>query len=314
MSSIDAAVVVGAGAVGASLAAMLAEINPASVFVSASGERQERYRRRGFVVNGKTFHFRMADPSMVGAADLIIVAVKNYHLEEAIEEMRPFVGAHTIILSLLNGVTAVPRLRAEFGADKVPLAMILGIDAHRKENQIHYSKRGEIYFGFEQAYARQHDSRIRAVARFFDAHRIQYRIPADILREVWFKFMLNVGLNQWSAVLRAPYGIFVSNPHARSLLIDTMREVVQLSEKLQTGLQPGDVERALTVIAGMPPQGQTSMLQDVLAGRKTEVDAFAGAVVNLAQQEGLAVPLNQALYRALSVLEGSVPAGAEGLA
>ncbi len=110
MKNIVSVVVVGAGAIGASIAVRLMEAGK-QVVISANGERKARYLKQGFVVNGRQYFLPVKDKYEADPADLVIIAVKNYSLEEAIEEMRPYVSINTIILSLLNGIDAVPRLR-----------------------------------------------------------------------------------------------------------------------------------------------------------------------------------------------------------
>lgn len=305
MDRISSVVIVGAGAVGASIAAMLSDSGHADVRVCASGERQERYRKEGFVVNGTRYFFPLAEKDTSRKADLVILAVKNYSLDEAIDEMKPFVGNDTIILSLLNGITAVPRLREEFGADKVPFAMILGIDAHRHANEVQFSSKGQIFFGFEKERLSAGESKLRVLGDFLGVCNVPCRIPEDIVKEIWFKFMMNVAVNQWSALLRAPYSLFHRSRHARALLEQTMAEVVNLSEKFGTGLSEDDIAKMLSILDGLPSFGRTSMLQDVEAGRRTEVEAFAGTMVRLSKEAGIRCPCNELLYQAICAIEES---------
>ena len=96
--------------------------------------------------------------------------------------------------------------------------------------------------------------------------------------------MINVGINQGSAVLRAPYGLFQRSEYARELMVDAMREVLALSELEQTGLGESDIDAWLDTLRGLNPEGKTSMVQDVEAGRPTEVDLFAGTVLEIASR------------------------------
>ncbi len=113
--------------------------------------------------------------------------------------------------------------------------------------------------------------------------------------EMWWKFMVNVGINQASAVLRAPYGAFRADGDARSLMLALMDEVVAVSAAEGVPLGPGDIARWDAVLAGQPAEGRTSMHQDVEAGRRTEVDIFAGRVVELGARHGIATPYNEAM-------------------
>jgi len=304
MKNIVSVVVVGAGAIGASIAVRLMEAGK-QVVISANGERKARYLKQGFVVNGRQYFLPVKDKYEADPADLVIIAVKNYSLEEAIEEMRPYVSVNTIILSLLNGIDAVPRLRREFGEDSVPYAMILGIDALREENRVQYLAKGRIFFGFEKEKVEKNASTLAVLEEFFRTSDIAFVVPEDIVKEIWFKFMINVGLNQWSALIRAPYRLFQDSPHGQELLSKTMIEVISLSKRYGGNLEETDIDRAIAVLKTLAPQGKTSMLQDVEARRQTEVDAFAGAMKRLAKAADLDVPINAILYDAIRAIEDS---------
>jgi len=115
--------------------------------------------------------------------------------------------------------------------------------------------------------------------------------------------MVNVGANQASAVRRANYGALRSSPEARELMDSAMREVITLAASLKVDLGEEDIGEWNKVLAGMNPEGKTSMFQDVEAGRKTEVEMFAGTVIELGKRYGVATPVNQRLFEELKRIE-----------
>ena len=311
MKEIKSALVVGAGAIGAAVASRIFDADPDAVAICATGARRERYARYGFVVNGRRYAFRLAEADDDGPFGLILVAVKNYDLSGAIEAMKPYVGPDTTIISLLNGIGSEDILASEFGAGKVPLATIIGIDALRAGNEIRFASAGEIRFGEGKDATEELKPRIAAALRFFSSHNVRAVVPGDMVRTLWFKFMLNVGINQWSAVLRAPYGFFQTSPSSRALLADTMREVIALADARGMELNEGDIELVFATIDGLRGEGKTSMLQDIEAERKTEVEAFAGFVVENSKAIGLDAPINRALLLAIRAMEEGFPLGSK---
>jgi len=303
MKEIKSALVVGAGAIGAAIASRIFDIDSRAIAICATDSRRERYERDGFVVNERRYAFNIANPERDAPFDLIIAAVKNYDLADAIETMRPYVGPETTILSLLNGITSEEILRKEFGAEKVPLALIIGIDALRVGGRISFGSPGEIWFGDEKNNPDALSPRVAAVSRFFATHNVPALVPDDMIRALWFKYMFNVGINQWSAVLRASYRLFQVSPSSRTLIAETMKEVVALSSALGTGLAESDIDVTFATIDKLSGEGKTSMLQDVDAERKTEVEAFAGVVVEKSRKCGLDAPINQALLLAIGAME-----------
>jgi len=112
-----------------------------------------------------------------------------------------------------------------------------------------------------------------------------------------------VGANQTSAVLRANYGTLKISPEARELMDSAMREVIAIARAMKVGLSEKDIEEWYKVLEPLNPEGKTSMFQDVEAGRKTEVEMFAGTVIELGKRCGVATPVNQRLFDELRRIE-----------
>jgi len=302
MPEIETIAIIGAGAVGGAYAAILYDWNPRSVSLIAGGGRFDRLSREGLIVNGRAYRIpvlRPEDPSP--PSDLIIVAVKHHHLDSAIVEMRNRVGDETIILSVMNGIESEERIGAAYGMDKVLYAVSVGIDAQREGNRINYTNQGRIFFG--EAGNDFLSDRVKRVQALFDRAGIAYVTPPDMIRTLWWKFMINVGINQASAVLRAPYSVFQKSREAQELMDSAMREVIALAGKIGVSLSGNDVDDWYRVLAGLDPDGKTSMLQDVEAGRKTEVEMFAGRMIELGKRHGVPTPVNQRLFDEIKAIE-----------
>jgi 2-dehydropantoate 2-reductase len=180
-------------------------------------------------------------------------------------------------------------------------AIAVGIDAQRTGNSITFSKLGKLVFG--EADNTILSARVRHIQALLDYAQIPYDTPQDMLRMMWWKFMINVGINQTSAILRAPYGVFHTSEHAQAIMEAAMHEVITLAQAAQVDLVPDDITEWYEILTTLHPQGKTSMLQDIEAGRTTEVDIFAGKVVTLGTAHGIPTPVNQILLHAIKTLE-----------
>ena len=296
--------IVGAGAMGAAYASMFHDMDPACVFLHAGGPRHRRLREQGLIVNGRPYALPVIKPEdKVPPSDLVLVAVKNHHLPEAIKDMGNLVGENTLFLSVMNGIDSEEQIGHLYGMEKVLYAVAVGIDAMREANVVTYSKKGKLYFG--EASNTSLTDRVRALRTLFERAGIVSEIPEDMIRTLWWKFMINVGINQASAVLRAPYGVFHSSAEARELMESAMEEVIHVARKAKINLTEQDIADWHAFLSNLPPAGKTSMLQDVEAGRKTEVEIFAGKVLSLGEQFRVPTPVNQTLFRILKVTEQS---------
>ncbi len=301
MKSIRKVAILGAGAMSAAYAAMFSEAGNFDVAFIAGGERRARLAAHGVTVNGRRHAVAVVGPDEADTpADLILVALKHHHLAEALPQIEKFVGRRTTILSVMNGLSSEEIIGTRYGLDKLVYAIAVGIDAVRDGARFIYSKPGKIFFG---PTAQSGEDRLALLGEALTRAGIANEVPPDIRRTLWWKFMINVGINQASAVLRAPYGVFQSSADARALMEMLMGEVIALAPKAGVDLGSADLKAWSDVLAGLAPQGKTSMLQDIEAGRKTEVEIFAGKMVELGQRYQVPTPVNDAVLRIIRVLE-----------
>jgi 2-dehydropantoate 2-reductase len=304
MDPIRRVAILGAGAMGAVYASKFLEVDGFSTAVVARGERHDRLVRDGLVVNGKRYAVPVLHPDAPGEpADLILVALKDHQLPGAIPDLKRLVGDQTTLLSVMNGLDSEEVIGSAYGLDKVLYAIAVGIDALRRGNEVTYTKAGKIFFG--EAANTEPSPRVRRVQEAFTRAGIVYETPPDMVRLLWWKFMINVGMNPASAVMRAPYGVFQSSPEAQALMEELMREVIVLAQAAGVNLVEQDVADWYAFLHSMSPQGKSSMLQDLEAGRQMEVEMFGGKVVELGRRYGIATPVNQALLHIVRVLEQS---------
>ncbi len=292
---------IGLGAIGAAYGSRINRVDSISLKVIASKERIARYSKEGFAVNGEKCDFNFVSPDEdVEPADLILVAVKYQHLDQTVRDIKKHVGPNTTIVSLMNGISSEEIFGKEYGMEKMLYSMCVAIDAVRKGTNIEFANIGRIVFGEKD---NTYSERVLEVKSLFDEANIPYEVPKNIMRSLWWKFMVNVGINQVSAVLKAPYGVFKESDEAVQLLRSAAGEVVEISQRVGINLDEGDVDEFIDVMMGLSPGGKTSMYQDIEAGRKTEVEMFAGAVCELGIKHGVKTPINEMLFNMIKVLE-----------
>ncbi len=274
----------------------------------AEGTRAEELAVQGVLVNGEPLvlpvvSWEAAAPG-IDPPERIIVAVKHQHLPEVCARIGTLAGPQTAVLSVMNGIESEELLQRALDGGRggvVLPAMVAGMDAVRirgaERPEVTYTRLGRVFFGGPPETVTQ-------MQRFLQQAGIPDTIPPDIQHAIWNKFMLNVAINQWSAVLRAPYRWFHSEGSGRNLLRITMREILQVAQRRGVPLSEDDLEGWFEVIATLSPEGKTSMLQDIEAGRKTEVEMFALKVVEMGRELGIPTPVNEALFEAIRTIEG----------
>jgi 2-dehydropantoate 2-reductase len=311
--SINSVLIAGAGAIGLTVAECFYNYEKTCVSVLGKGERLRRYREKGLWVNGRRLECSLADaetgPARPDAVpDLVIVACKNHHLTEITSDLKPFIGQDTIIISLLNGIKSEEEIGNIFDRERLPLAMILGADSQRNDDGVRFSCRGVVHFGDADGRKTERD---KIIADFFTRAALPFEHhSSDMKRTLWFKFMVNVGVNQTSALLRLPYRAFKKQSpfairEAIDILENAMKEVITVAAAEGIDLGEADIEKWLSSVNSLSDDGYTSMAQDVLAGRKTEAELFGLTVMEYGKKHSIPTPVNETLYLALRVIEQS---------
>ena len=297
-------VLLGAGAVGMLPAVKLQQLTDIKLTVAADAPRINRYRREGIFFNGEKIPLDFAAPedmSPLPPADLVIVATKTPSLAEALVNVEKLTVPSTVFLPLLNGITADRVIAGKFPGNTVLRGYFLGHASVRENNCIRHDGTGTFYCGGEP-------DALMAVKQLFDRAGINMDIPENMNHAIWKKFVLNVGINQTQAFFDADYGQVQNSPEMQDFCRNLMLEAVMIAEKENIPGTAGMVDAAMEVIMNMPPDVKTSMLQDILSKRHTEVDAFAGTICAKAEKYALYVPFNSQVLDAIRRREKDLPA------
>lgn len=298
---------VGLGAMGVFFAPKLQEFLGNTGFkVLAEGKRKERLEKEGVKINGKDYFFEIITPEEEGnPADLIIIAVKHKDLEQAINDVSRQVGEHTLIMSVMNGVDSEDRLIEVFGVDRV-LYSYMKVSIVMKNNEANYDpKIGKVFFGEGKSLNRvgEYSTKVLAVQRLFEKAHIRYQIDEDMMYSIWYKFMSNMGENLTCALLGVPYIAFHRSEHANLIRNRAMEEVVAVAKAKGIGLSEKDIEMQNRFIEKLPAANIPSTLQDLEAGRKTEIEMFAGRMMEFGKEYGIPTPYCELFFHAIRVLE-----------
>lgn len=266
-------------------------------------QRLKRYLDNPIIFNGKELNFNYVLPDENNyKADLIIIATKFYGLEDAINNIKNFITDDTVILSLLNGVTSEEIIAKAYGRDKLLYSYFIGHSAIRTGNSVVHDDVNTIVYGSENEADNENVLRVK---KYFDKAGINYKIPEDIKHSLWLKFMLNVCANQPTAILRMTFGEMLENSCFMDFAIEVMKEVQAIAKAEGVKNSEAMIDETVAHLHTMIPEGKTSMLQDVEAGRKTEVDMFAGTVMQLGIKHNIPTPYNKVLKEMVEIIHKS---------
>lgn len=293
---------IGLGAVGALYAGMLLKTG-ADLRVIVDEGRRERYTRDGILINGERVDFPYATPAQAEPVDLLIVATKQGGLRDALETAAGFVGEHTLMFTLINGITSEGVMAERFGEKNVLYAVAQGMDATKVGNSLVYAQSGMIVLGEKEP--GEVSERVQMVADYLSGHGIRMVPVPDMVRRQWGKLMLNVGLNQACMVFECDYEGIQRPGKARDTMIGAMREAQMLAGLEGYPISDEEFDQWVAMADGLTPKGQPSMRQDGAAHRRSEVELFAGTMLALGKKHGVATPVNAWLYDRVMEMEAA---------
>ena len=225
------------------------------------------------------------------------MAVKTYQLESAAPALKPLIGPDTVVVPLLNGVTAHEVLRRH-----LPMGSVVG-GLCAVFSQI--ESPGVIRMGgnTKTVVVGELDGppsdRLDRLVDIWKGQGIEASQSGDILAALWTKFVFIASTGGVTSVARVPVAGVRSLPPTRELLTEGFREVETVARSLGVDLAPDVVEKTLTMVDGLDPQVTTSMQRDVAAGRLFELEAFSGTVVRLGRDRNVSTPIHEAIYALL---------------
>lgn len=254
-------------------------------------------------INGENCHFQIVSPGeQTTAADLVIVTVKFGGLVQAIQDIAGQVGKNTIILPFLNGISAEEMIAEVYGWEHVIYGMVRRAVLMRNGVCTYDPDLGTYYFGEANNHAIS--DRVARVQELFDRAGLHYKNPDDMIRIKWAKYMANVSENQSAAILGIPYAAWYEDGNDANWIREaSCREVIAVAQRLGVDLGEDDLIRQREMAKCVPAWGKPSTLQDIEAGRPTEVEMFSGTLSRLGRECGVPTPISDLFYHMIRVLE-----------
>lgn len=292
--------VLGAGAVGSYIIWGLSEREDIKLGVIAEGERKERLEKEGCLINGKVYRPEVWTPQEAAGVDLLIVSLKYGALPEAVDSIKQVVGEHTIIMSLMNGVDSEDIIAEKVDASHI-LYSLIKVASHKEGKGYCFDPETTIGIIFGEITAPYESERVQAVNALFADTGLHFRSTEYIREEMWSKYRLNICNNLPQAILGAGVGCYSDSAHMKAIREGLQKEVEAIAAAKGIDLSKVDIKS--TRGSAVPPTARYSTLQDLDAGRHTEIDMFSGALVRMGKELGIPTPYNEYTYHMIKALE-----------
>ena len=297
---IRSAAILGAGAVGCYALWGLAEKPGLRLGIVAEGARADRLRRDGCTINGVTCRPQVWTPEEAHGVDLLIIALKYGALPGALDSIRTIVGENTTVMSLMNGVDSEEIIGAAIGDEHV-LPALIKVASHRTADGVRFDAESTVGIIYGEPQPPFDSPRVQAVAELFNGTGIHHRITEHIREEIWSKFRLNVCNNLPQAILGAGVGCYRDSTHMQAISNGLRRELEAIAAA--KGIDLRLVANSSRFGSPALSTARYSTLQDLDAGRHTEIDMFSGVLMRMGQELGISTPYNEYTYHMIKALE-----------
>jgi 2-dehydropantoate 2-reductase len=307
------AVLGGGGAMGGLFGGYLARAGEDVVLVDVSQASVDAIERDGLAVEEKdgsmaTIRVKASSkPEDVGPVDLIVNFVKCYHTEAAIASASPMLGRDTAILTLQNGWGNADRIAAVAGKSRVMVGLTYHSGTLLAPGRIKHSGIGMTHVGELDGSKSQ---RLETAVEAFRKAGIETAASSRIVDEIWKKLALNVCTLPTAALLHFAADELIQHEGTIALMQGLLAEVVTVAKAQGINLDQAERWRAITSLLKQAIGARASMLQDVEAGRRTEIDVVNGAIVEGGRRHSAPTPLNDAMVWMVKSLQAKYLASA----
>jgi 2-dehydropantoate 2-reductase len=294
--------IMGSGGVGGYYGGLLAAAGQEVTFI-ARGAHLQAIRDKGLHIKSvhgdfTVFPAKASDrPDKVGPVDLVIVATKTYHTNDAAQVIKPLLGVDTVVISLQNGIDAAERIGSAVG-----MVHMLG-GATWLSAALEAPGRIGQYSQFRRIALGELDGRItpraQAIASVLATTPAVIELVPNIQQVLWTKFVFIAAISALGSLTRVAIGEYRHVPEAREVLAEAMAEVVAVANAKGVSLDEDIIGKTLAFIDASAPDIRPSMQRDLESGRRSELESLIGVVVFLGQELGVSTPVMRFAYTML---------------
>lgn len=240
--------------------------------------------------------------------ELALILVKSYQTVRVAEQAAALLAPDGLALTLQNGLGNREALVARLGVERVAQGVTAQGATLLGPGRVYHAGEGPTYLGVTTGTF----DRLEAVAALFRRAGFETHLTEDIAGLAWGKLVVNAAINPLTALLRVPNGALLEDEDARMLMEAAARETAAVAQAQGIALPFADPAARAREVAARTASNRSSMLQDVLRGGPTEIEAISGAVVCEGRRLGVPTPINETLWHLVRALGASQSAQAGG--
>lgn len=289
--------VFGAGALGSLVGGLLADVH--DVLLVGRDPHVATVAEHGLTLEGvteATVHPRTATRPPEDPHDLVVVTVKAFDTARAAREMVPLLGEGTQVLTLQNGLGNLPALAEQVAPER----LVGGTTSHGatyvEPGRVRHAGAGDTTVGAWRA----DPATAEPVAEAFREAGIEVEVTDRIDAAIWRKVLVNAAINPVTALARVENGALLDDPGLNACVHQLAEEGAAVARAVGLGIDDDEAVAGAERVAEQTASNRSSMLQDVEAGERTEVEQINGALVDHGQSEDVDTWMNEVVHAILS--------------
>jgi len=295
-------IIFGAGAIGSLLGAFLSKKN--DVLLIGRKSHILSIKKNDLVIQGKTnLKIKIKAMEKVGGLklkpDLLILTVKSYDTESAILQAKKILDDDTIVLSLQNGLDNIDRIKQYISYENI----IAGVTTHGaffpEPGIIKHTGKGITILGELNG---KKTERIVNIVKCFNESGIETIFSKDIIKEIWFKAIINSSINPLTAIFKCKNSYLLENPILENLVEKICIESTNVANSEGVNLSHQSMIKKTKLVIRNTSENYSSMFQSLKKGKKTEIDFINGKIVDIGKRNNIKTPLNQVLIFLINML------------
>ena len=295
--------VFGAGGIGGYLGARLNEVGEELIII-ARGEHLAVIQEKGLKIESPKGNFiahpqiATDDPSQVGEVDAILLGVKAWQIPEVTHALRPMLGPDTAVITLQNGVDTPSKVAAIVGAEHVVIGLAIVRCFIVKPGHLRHTVDLDpnVQIGEME---RQSSERVKHLSQILKKAQLSVRMPEDIHAAMWAKFFLMSVMSAMGTVTRTTTEVWRSIPETRKMTEIVLSEAARVAKIHGVKLSDEIVENTMNLIDTMADGHMTSVANDIIEKRPSELEAVIGYLVRLGKELGIDMPVTSFIYNTL---------------
>jgi 2-dehydropantoate 2-reductase len=299
--------VVGAGAVGGYFGGRLLEKGADVTFLVREG-RMRNLQEKGLVIHSDYGNATLSPKTVitgeeVESYDVILLSTKAYQLDNAIDDVRPYVGENTMVIPLLNGMAHYNKLDEQFGREKV-IGGLCYIEA-TLDSEGAVIQKGPLHMLVYGERSGQESERIIKLADALKGTKADFQLSSTIIEDLWHKYLFIATMSGITTLMRAPIGPICNHPSGMETIKQLTKEIIDVMNVAGAPISNELETIQMEKIANLAPEMKSSMQRDMEKGLPVEADHLHGYLLEIAKTADLPVPVLESVYANLKIYERS---------